>query len=412
MKGKTKQQKGITLIALIITIVVLLILAAVAINSIQNDGLIQYAKNAAETWNQVEKNEATILGGYGELINQYTPNGGIVASQLWTGEWTYGKTLDNNDGLEKSYAGSVSDHIIISPNKEYILQCIFSGRLSKALNMFYYDAEGNYISKSATIATGAVGETFKFTVPDNDEITSVRITFTASYVELATEEGLMPTETNLFVLSELIDAGFKFAGKTLLNFGDSISEAEKISYAYQIARENFMLITNRASGGATVRTSTSNYILNKITDCTVENPDFILLNGLTNDAYPDVVANELGEITADFTSTLDGSTFCGGFELMLKTVKEKWPNATFIFVTTHVNAARDYDSQNQLTELEIEMCEKWDVPVADIYHDSGMNTFDQTQFDTYIKDGSHPNELGYKTYYVPLIEAKMNELSN
>ena len=33
MKGKTKQQKGITLIALIITIVVLLILAAVAISN-------------------------------------------------------------------------------------------------------------------------------------------------------------------------------------------------------------------------------------------------------------------------------------------------------------------------------------------------------------------------------------------
>ena len=44
MKG-TKEQKGITIIALIITIVVLLILASVAINTIQNDGLIQYAQS-------------------------------------------------------------------------------------------------------------------------------------------------------------------------------------------------------------------------------------------------------------------------------------------------------------------------------------------------------------------------------
>ena len=47
MKRKTKMEKGITLIALIITIVVLLILAATAISSITNDGVLQYAQNAA-----------------------------------------------------------------------------------------------------------------------------------------------------------------------------------------------------------------------------------------------------------------------------------------------------------------------------------------------------------------------------
>ena len=47
---KTKMEKGITLIALIITIVVLLILAVVTINSIQGDGIIRYAQNAADEY--------------------------------------------------------------------------------------------------------------------------------------------------------------------------------------------------------------------------------------------------------------------------------------------------------------------------------------------------------------------------
>ena len=43
---KAKTQKGITKIALIITILVLLILAVVAIGTVQNTGIITHAQNA------------------------------------------------------------------------------------------------------------------------------------------------------------------------------------------------------------------------------------------------------------------------------------------------------------------------------------------------------------------------------
>ena len=69
MKVKTKQEKAITLIALIITIVVLLILAAVAISSIQNDGILHYAQNAADNWNKAAQNEANMLGDYLNYLN-------------------------------------------------------------------------------------------------------------------------------------------------------------------------------------------------------------------------------------------------------------------------------------------------------------------------------------------------------
>ena len=61
---KTKEQKGITLIALIITIIVLLILAVVAIGAVQNDGIINHAKNARDEYEKAETNEETTLGGY------------------------------------------------------------------------------------------------------------------------------------------------------------------------------------------------------------------------------------------------------------------------------------------------------------------------------------------------------------
>ena len=75
---RTKMEKGITLIALIITIVVLLILAAVAISSITNDGILHYATNAADAWNRAQENEATQLQNYLGYLNQYGNGGGTT----------------------------------------------------------------------------------------------------------------------------------------------------------------------------------------------------------------------------------------------------------------------------------------------------------------------------------------------
>ena len=79
----TKTNKGITLVALIITIVVLLILAAVAISSISNDGILHYAQNASDAYNQAQRNEAGILDGYVEYLNQL--NNKTCSEHQWTG---------------------------------------------------------------------------------------------------------------------------------------------------------------------------------------------------------------------------------------------------------------------------------------------------------------------------------------
>jgi len=57
-----KQEKGITLVALIITIIVLLILAVVAIQEITGDGIITKAKNAAEKYQigQIQEEAETV----------------------------------------------------------------------------------------------------------------------------------------------------------------------------------------------------------------------------------------------------------------------------------------------------------------------------------------------------------------
>ena len=53
-----KKESGITLVALVVTIIVLLILAGVAISlTIGNNGIFNRAQQAANTWRNAETNE-------------------------------------------------------------------------------------------------------------------------------------------------------------------------------------------------------------------------------------------------------------------------------------------------------------------------------------------------------------------
>lgn len=61
---KTEGQKGITLIVLVITIVVLLILSAVAIGTLSRDNIINRARSASSQYEDASNNEENILSEY------------------------------------------------------------------------------------------------------------------------------------------------------------------------------------------------------------------------------------------------------------------------------------------------------------------------------------------------------------
>ena len=70
-----KQMQGITLIALVVTVIVLLILAGVAINlTVGDNGLFRRAQNAADTWELAEQNEQSEMEQAGDFIDDYANN--------------------------------------------------------------------------------------------------------------------------------------------------------------------------------------------------------------------------------------------------------------------------------------------------------------------------------------------------
>ena len=66
--------KGITLVALVITIVILLILAGISISTLTNTGIFQKAKDAKGASENAEKEQNKILDEYETQLDQYNEN--------------------------------------------------------------------------------------------------------------------------------------------------------------------------------------------------------------------------------------------------------------------------------------------------------------------------------------------------
>ena len=79
---KYKSQRGITLIALVITIIILLILAGISISALTNQGLFKNAKEAQNATEKAEEEQGKTLNEYEDEINKYLENDNKTAEKL------------------------------------------------------------------------------------------------------------------------------------------------------------------------------------------------------------------------------------------------------------------------------------------------------------------------------------------
>ena len=71
LSKKIKNNNGITLVALVVTIIILLILATISIQSLTNTGLFSKAQEAKEKSQNAEENQAKTLNEYEDELNKY-----------------------------------------------------------------------------------------------------------------------------------------------------------------------------------------------------------------------------------------------------------------------------------------------------------------------------------------------------
>ena len=104
MKKKLKKSKGITLVALVITIIILLILAGISISALTQTGLFSRAKQAEQKSKDAQEEENTTLGTYENEINEYLGENPGVEQNKPSGEKlvanNIGKVLSTTENIE------------------------------------------------------------------------------------------------------------------------------------------------------------------------------------------------------------------------------------------------------------------------------------------------------------------------
>ena len=84
LSEKRKSNKGITLVALVITIIILLILATISIQSLTNTGLFKRAQEARDAMEKAENEQAEMLNEYENVLNgYYKPTKTLQADGSW-----------------------------------------------------------------------------------------------------------------------------------------------------------------------------------------------------------------------------------------------------------------------------------------------------------------------------------------
>ena len=104
MNQKLKNKRGITLIALVVTIVVLLILAGVSISLIlDNNGIIQKSKDAKREYGQARANEQADLDKVDSWIDNVLNAPDVVEPEN-IDDWIYTEEEGLPEGVSSNFA--------------------------------------------------------------------------------------------------------------------------------------------------------------------------------------------------------------------------------------------------------------------------------------------------------------------
>lgn len=233
--------------------------------------------------------------------------------------------------------------------------------------------------------------------------------------------GKKADKKDLKALQEIVSAQAEtnnpLYGKVIAFTGDSICEGRGNnggSYPKIISENNAMIVQNLGVSGGKITEGTTSFCISSSVLNMREDADYIILEGGVNDMAMD----NLGTISNGFTATLDTTTFCGAFEQMIKNAISRFPGKKIGYIAVHRLKQWSPDNYNITQpntgyyEKAIEICAKWGIPVCNLtlncpslYENESLKTAYTTN-----ADGWHPNEDGYRKYYVPKIEAWLKTL--
>lgn len=239
-------------------------------------------------------------------------------------------------------------------------------------------------------------------------------------------ETLIPNDTvRDYIANYIINQTDLIKGLKIYNFGDSIAVGggnNNIGYAQLIASLYNATCNEYAVNGATmskIAGQSMSCILTQIDNASEAAPDIILLEGGANDYTQYRVMGEVTGETVFDDAEFDVTTYIGALEAALYKLQTKYNGVPIIWIYTHRENTRTEKTDGTVTvnfttmhDRSLEVCKKWAIPVVDLYNGGGLNT-NWTAYRTaytYNSDGTHPNEAGYKHFYIRPIVEKIKEV--
>lgn len=218
-------------------------------------------------------------------------------------------------------------------------------------------------------------------------------------------------------------------GKMVIFDGDSICNANddinKYGWAGRIGTKNKMLWQNLAVGGGTFTNGGWGTHVISETDYGFANPDYIIIEGGTNDA--DRVGSIINGSTPEkygsfsptgYTDNFTTATYCGAIESLFKRLLSNYPNAKIgVIIAQKMGVSQDYtktgNNRRAYFETLMTLCQKWGIPYINLWDNGRLNprleSFYNNTESSFYTDGQHLTERGYGLI-TPIIEQWMKTL--
>ena len=270
-----------------------------------------------------------------------------------------------------------------------------------------YSVSGNSVSGDSVISNFVSGNSVSGNSVSGDSILS-------SFVS---GNGLQGQETcasyeetiriNQYDRKVIAESTIDFSDKKIVCLGDSITAATnlegqedylKMSYPSQLGEIlDAGEVVNLGIGGSSIGRYWENAFVDRYKEIP-EDSDIIIVMGGTNDGFC-ASERELGAL-----EKREKETFAGDLNELLYGLKEDYPDAEIILVTPLSNILHDMLRKNKsyllpqsaLVSIMIQLADEYEIPVIDLYHSGFLDSHDAAIIHSFIPDGVHGNEMGYR----------------
>lgn len=194
--------------------------------------------------------------------------------------------------------------------------------------------------------------------------------------------------------------------KHILYLGSSVTfgaAARGVSFADYITRRNGSAMTKEAVSGTTLADfGPDSYVARlKRLDPGLR-PDLVVCQLSTNDATQQ---KPLGGISG--TGSFDTRTVAGAIEFIIQYVQDTW-QCPIVFYT---NPRYDSEAYGEMAGLLLQIAEKWDVPVIDMWNDAAFNAVPEEKRALWMADPIHPTQAGYLEWWTPYMETMLYRIA-